>query len=166
MIFWLVCCRLHTLCFPGYYGQAAIPPNTSQLYPSQHTGRPIQSPTFHCAKCNKKFTTKHNLIGHDRAVHQKLKFICDSCGRKYSYWSDLHKHYKYTLCERKTWSWPLAGEVIIMVCSEWYNIIFLIACVEWLDSLLSSTERLGETACMKYGFQSVAVLSWQFFSIC
>ena len=47
-----------------------------------------------CKKCDKKFTTDHNLERHNRSVHQKIRYPCKYCGFKYTQRWSLKYHIK------------------------------------------------------------------------
>ena len=49
---------------------------------------------FNCEHCVYNTTKKDHLQQHVKSVHEKVKEICDKCGKKFSDKSNLNKHMK------------------------------------------------------------------------
>lgn len=55
--------------------------------PRQRARRIVQ-----CDLCKAEFRGKGSLQAHRKAVHEKAKFLCQSCGKEFSYCSSLSRH--------------------------------------------------------------------------
>jgi len=56
---------------------------------------PLVDSGFVCHHCGKRCISRRDLEGHTNAMHLKLKpFVCDLCGRGFSYNRNLHVHKK------------------------------------------------------------------------
>lgn len=45
-----------------------------------------------CELCKAEFRGKRNLQAHHQAVHERVRFVCKTCGKEFSYNSSLAKH--------------------------------------------------------------------------
>ena len=65
---------------------------------------------YSCSICNKQFAAKANLTGHMNAVHHKLKpFSCTLCDRSFSFKNVLTRHFKVVHDKLKPFSCTLCN---------------------------------------------------------
>ena len=65
--------------------------NSLKQRKSSNSSSPIEYVYHHCKVCDKKFTKPWNLRQHMR-VHSKNRYICDYCGQKFCFKSNLTVH--------------------------------------------------------------------------